>query len=47
MYNDTISGSFKYALDWLKLLGDRNPPYLTDKVVGLIAIASGLQACKP
>src|SRR5262245_5970175 len=35
MYNGTISGSFKNALDWLKLLGDRNPPYLTDKVVGL------------
>ena len=24
MYNGTISGSFKNALDWLKLLGDRN-----------------------
>ncbi|HTS59867.1 MAG TPA: NAD(P)H-dependent oxidoreductase [Terriglobales bacterium] len=33
MYNGTISGSFKNALDWLKLLGDRKPPYLTDKVV--------------
>jgi len=36
MYNGTISGSFKNALDWLKLLGNQNPPYLTDKVVGLI-----------
>ena len=43
MYNGTISGSFKNALDWLKLLGDRKPPYLTDKVVGLISTAGGVQ----
>lgn len=43
MYNGTISGSFKNALDWLKLLGDRNPSYLTDKVVGLISTAGGMQ----
>lgn len=43
MYNGTISGSFKNALDWLILLGDRNPPYLTDKVVGLISTAGGVQ----
>jgi FMN reductase len=43
MYNGTISGSFKNALDWLRLLGDRNPPYLTDKVVGLISTAGGVQ----
>lgn len=43
MYNGTISGSFKNALDWLKLLGDRNPPYLTDKVIGLISTAGGMQ----
>jgi FMN reductase len=43
MYNGTISGSFKNALDWLKLLSDRNPPYLTDKVVGLISTAGGVQ----
>src|ERR1700746_1616884 len=43
MYNGTISGSFKNALDWLKLLGDRNPPYLTDKVVGPISTAGGMQ----
>lgn len=43
MYNGTISGAFKNALDWLKLLGDRNPPYLTDKVVGLISTAGGMQ----
>src|SRR5439155_23372508 len=43
MYKGTISGSFKNALDWLKQLGDRNPPYLTDKVVGLISTAGGMQ----
>jgi FMN reductase len=43
MYNGTISGSFKNALDWLKLLGDRKPAYLTDKVVGLISTAGGVQ----
>lgn len=43
MYHGTISGSFKYALDWLQLLGDRKPPYLTDKVAGLISTAGGVQ----
>src|SRR5262245_8199632 len=43
MYNGTISGSFKNALDWLILLSDRQPPYLTDKVVGLISTAGGVQ----
>jgi FMN reductase len=43
MYNGTISGSFKNALDWLILLGHSNPPYLTDKVVGLISVAGGVQ----
>ena len=43
MYHGTISGSFKNALDWLELLGDREPPYLTNKIVGLISIAAGVQ----
>lgn len=43
MYNGTISGSFKNALDWLILLGNRDPAYLTDKVVGLISTAGGVQ----
>jgi FMN reductase len=43
MYHGTISGSFKNALDWLQLLGDRQPPYLTDKVIGLISTAGGAQ----
>lgn len=43
MYHGTISGAFKNALDWLQLLSDRNPPFLTDKVVGLISTAGGVQ----
>ena len=41
MYHGTISGAFKNALDWLYLVGDRTPPYLTDKVIGLISTAGG------
>lgn len=43
LYHGTISGSFKNALDWLDLLDDRTPAYLTDKVVGLISTAGGVQ----
>ena len=43
MYHGSVSGSFKNALDWLELLADRDPPYLTDKVVGLISTAGGIQ----
>jgi FMN reductase len=42
MYHGTISGAFKNALDWLQLLGNRSPPYLTDKVIGLISTAGGV-----
>ena len=43
LYQGSISGSFKNALDWLILLGDRQPPHLTDKVIGLISVAGGTQ----
>jgi FMN reductase len=43
MYQGTISGAFKNALDWLHLLRDRDPPFLHDKVVGLISAAGGTQ----
>lgn len=43
MYHGTVSGSFKNALDWLQLLGDRDPPYLANKVVGLVSTAGGVQ----
>jgi len=43
MYQGTISGAFKNALDWLHLLRDRDPPFLHDKVIGLISAAGGTQ----
>jgi len=43
MYQGTISGSFKNALDWLHALGSREPPFLHDEVIGLISAAGGTQ----
>jgi FMN reductase len=43
LYQGTISGAFKNALDWLRLLGNREPPFLHDKVIGLISAAGGTQ----
>lgn len=42
-YHGSVSGSFKNALDWLILLAERDPPYLTNKPVGLVATAGGVQ----
>src|SRR5688500_3645292 len=47
LYHGTTSGSFKNALDWLNDLGQRDPPFLHDKAIGLISArrgAHGLQA---
>jgi FMN reductase len=43
LYQGTISGAFKNALDWLHLLNNREPAYLHDKVIGLISAAGGAQ----
>ena len=43
LYQGTISGAFKNALDWLHLLQHRDPPYLYDKVIGLMSAAGGTQ----
>jgi FMN reductase len=43
LYQGSISGALKNALDWLHLLGERDPPYLNDKVIGLISAAGGAQ----
>jgi FMN reductase len=43
LYQGTISGAFKNALDWLHPLGRRDPAYLDDKVVGLVSAAGGAQ----
>src|SRR5437879_1559338 len=42
-YHGTVSGSFKNALDWLQLLARHDPPFLTDRVIGLISTAGGVQ----
>jgi len=43
LYQGSISGSFKNAIDWLILLEERELPHLTDKVIGLISVAGGTQ----
>jgi FMN reductase len=42
-YHGSVSGSFKNALDWLILLAEHTPPYLSDKPVGLVTTAGGAQ----
>lgn len=42
-YHGSVSGSFKNTLDWLVLLAERDPPYLTNKPVGLVTTAGGVQ----
>ncbi len=42
-YHGSVSGSFKNALDWLILLAERNPPYLSNRPIGLISTAGGIQ----
>jgi FMN reductase len=46
MYNGSVSGSFKNAIDWLHMVGSREPPYLHDEVIGLISAAGGTQDCR-
>jgi FMN reductase len=41
-YHGSVSGSFKNVLDWLILLAERDPPYLSNKPIGLVATAGGL-----
>lgn len=41
LYQGSISGSFKNALDWLHL--PSGSVFLTDKVIGLISVAGGTQ----
>lgn len=44
LYHGSVPGSFKNAIDWFELLSKDNPPYLTNKVIGLMATAGGVQA---
>ncbi len=43
LYHGTVSGSFKNAVDWLDLLRNVDPPFLADKIIGLISTAGGIQ----
>jgi FMN reductase len=43
MYNGSISGAFKNALDWLHPLKEDDPPFLSNKVIAFIATAGGVQ----
>ena len=43
LYQGSISGALKNAIDWLHPLGDRDPQYLQDKVIGLICASGGAQ----
>jgi len=42
-YHGSVSGSFKNVLDWLILLAEREPPYLSNKPIGLVTTAGGVQ----
>ena len=42
-YHGSVSGSFKNALDWLILLAENEPPYLSNKPIGLVTTAGGAQ----
>lgn len=44
LYHGSVSGVFKNAIDWLELLAEREPPYLTDKPIGLIGTSGGAQS---
>ncbi|MEU2589206.1 NAD(P)H-dependent oxidoreductase [Streptomyces avermitilis] len=42
-YHGSVSGAFKNAVDWLALLADHEPPYLSNTPVGMLATAGGVQ----
>ncbi|MDC8103462.1 NAD(P)H-dependent oxidoreductase [Chryseobacterium sp. B21-037] len=44
LYHGSIPGVMKNCLDWLEVTADNEQPYLTDKTVGLVCWADGLQA---
>ncbi|MGX5683083.1 NADPH-dependent FMN reductase [Chryseobacterium cucumeris] len=44
LYHGSIPGVMKNCLDWLEVTANWYEPYLTDKTVGLVCWADGLQA---
>ncbi|GAB4509759.1 MAG: NAD(P)H-dependent oxidoreductase [Haliangiales bacterium] len=43
LYHGSISGGFKNAIDWTEMLARDDPPYLSGKVIALLATAGGDQ----
>ena len=41
LYHGSMTGMMKNCLDWLELTARHEKPYLTDKIVGLVAWADG------
>lgn len=44
LYHGSIPGAMKNCLDWLEITARNTTPYLTDKTVGMICWADGMQA---
>jgi len=44
LYHGSIPGVMKNCLDWLEVTSGLDQPYLTDKTIGLICWADGLEA---
>lgn len=44
LYHGSIPGVMKNCLDWLEITSGNHQPYLTDKIIGLVCWADGLQA---
>jgi FMN reductase len=40
-YHGTVSGAFKNVIDYLEFLGAYDPPYLSNKPIGIIATGGG------
>ncbi len=44
LYHGSIPGAMKNCLDWLEISAKNPSPYLTDKTVGMVCWADGVQA---
>ena len=44
LYHGSIPGAMKNGLDWLEVSAKMPQPYLTDKTVGMVCWADGIQA---
>ena len=44
LYHGSMTGDMKNCLDWLEVTASSYEPYLTDKTIGLVCWADGLQA---